>query len=281
LNKIVTTCSRRECALKRFITYLYQYEQGEKTINVGFIRVDIRDSQANMEVCVRNLSRFYEIGKIYALVNSHGLLGIELGEMKILNGQGNTRIIVDAEDIRESGYAIDDVLGIGIDFENKGYAASCWKDEYSDVIGKGEISIRPWIPPQLKKLEPEVVENEPLPASITSYRKIELNQIHNLSSKNWYLCNNSFLIHGFWNYGYLVLKKEVEENKEKVSLGIPGIFEKPEMVMAVLFGFPDFEALPEEIKEIEMNVEREFSNIKKNQEPKSGTFGCWYVSLQE
>ena len=48
-------------------------------------------------------------------------------------------------------------------------------------------------------------------------------------------------------------------------------YEKPEAVMAVLFGFPDFEALPEEMV---------IQEKEKNQETKEGTFGCWFTNLK-
>ena len=103
------------------------------------------------------------------------------------------------------------------------------------------------------------------------YEKIDLSQIRELPSPNWHLAQNSFLVHGFWNYGYLVLKKEVETDKEKLSLGVPGIFEKPEAVMALLFGFPTFEAVSQEMTILEK---------EKNQESKVGTMGCWFVDLK-
>lgn len=290
--------------MKRFITYLYLYEQGQKTINVGFIRVDIRHNKARMEFSVRNLSRFQEIGKICMLVHKNELIGIELEDMRIINGQGSKTIEVNAIDIMESGFSMEDVVGVSIDFQNKGFVASCWKDDYANEISKGEIHIHPWIPPQLEEIVPvvinvvekeEIPQEEPLPVvepqepEITAaqevqtpqiiYKKIDLGQIHSLPSKNWYLCNNSFLIHGFWNYGYLVLKKMVSENETTLALGIPGIYEKPEMLMAVLFGFPEFEAIPEEIKEANLNIEKSFSK-KENQEPEVGTFGCWFINLQ-
>ena len=74
-----------------------------------------------------------------------------------------------------------------------------------------------------------------------SIRRIDLSDIKKLPSRNWYLCSNSFLLHGFFNYHYLIIKKVSREGKEKYYLGVPGIYEKPERVMATLFGFPEFE----------------------------------------
>ena len=73
----------------------------------------------------------------------------------------------------------------------------------------------------------------------------------------------------------------MEEDKEKLSLGVPGVFEKPEAVMAILFGFPAFEEIPSEMVNAKMNHSMTFPQKEKNQETEVGTFGCWFVTLQE
>ena len=80
-----------------------------------------------------------------------------------------------------------------------------------------------------------------LPHKLT---KIDINSIRQLPKKNWYLCNNSFVIHGYFNYHYLMLKEVQENGVKKCYLGVPGIYERPERMMALLFGFPEFEPAP-------------------------------------
>lgn len=53
-----------------------------------------------------------------------------------------------------------------------------------------------------------------------------------------YLVNNSFLLHGFYNYGHILLGIRAEDGA--MVLGIPGEFYVQEKVMASLFGFPEF-----------------------------------------
>lgn len=124
---------------------------------------------------------------------------------------------------------------------------------------------------------------EQLPDTQYTYQKINLNEIANLPSGNWHFMNNSFLLHGFWNYGYLVLKETMEAGKKKFALGIPGFFEHPEMVMAAYFGFPHFASLPPEVAEMAIGQTYQLPiSIEKeeNQHPKEGTFGCWFVNLR-
>ena len=45
--------------MKRFVTYLYECERGNKTKNVGFIRVNVRGQEAKMELYLRNILQSY------------------------------------------------------------------------------------------------------------------------------------------------------------------------------------------------------------------------------
>lgn len=49
--------------------------------------------------------------------------------------------------------------------------------------------------------------------------------------------HNSFLLHGYYNYGHLVL----DEKNGRSRLGVPGNYYEREEVVAGMFGFPDFE----------------------------------------
>jgi hypothetical protein len=98
-------------------------------------------------------------------------------------------------------------------------------------------------PGAVKTAEVGTVCGESTDAGINQPCRIDISDIRKLPKKNWYLCNNSFLIHGFFNYRYLVLVEMERNGGKKTYLGVPGIHEKPERMMAMLFGFPDF--LPE------------------------------------
>lgn len=267
--------------MKRFVTYLYECERGNKSKNVGFIRVNVREDSATMEVYLRNLVKGLDKGKLFVLIYKEVLQGFELGEIKIIGGQSDARIEVNAKDIKGKGISLVDIQGIGIQMDSGIYIASCWQDAYADEIVRGEFVEEKELFVDREEEESEdvlVVSQEVYgqgeivrdgPSS--TYEKIDLSQIRDLPSPNWHLVQNSFLVHGFWNYGYLVLKKDVEENQKTLSLGVPGIYEKPEAVMATLFGFPKFEAITKEMVAV---------GNEKNQETEVGTFGCWFVELK-
>ena len=285
--------------MKRFVTYLYECERGNKTKNVGFIRVNVRGEETVMEVYIRNLLITKDKGQLFVLISNNGLFGIELGTLMIANGQGDSHFSFETQKIEGTEAGLNDIVGIGIRLETGTYIASCWNDAYAEEITRGifktceessNIEVQMVVEEDTQEKEglmvaeePRIVETQqtgPRTEKIATYEKIDLSQIRDLPSPNWNLATNSFLVHGFWNYGYLVLKKDVEEDKETLWLGIPGIFEKPEAVMAVLFGFPTFEEVPQEMVKSPMNQAQNFPQKEKNQEAAAGTFGCWFVGLK-
>lgn len=65
--------------------------------------------------------------------------------------------------------------------------------------------------------------------------QLELKDLRSLPKKYWYLGNNSFLLHGFFNYRYLVLGRTAEE---RWFLGVPGVYQRQEARDGGYFRFP-------------------------------------------
>lgn len=264
--------------MKRFVTYLYECERGHEKKNTGFCRVDIRGDEIKIQISIRGLGHSARKGMIYMLICEEELIGIPISEIKIINGQGEVLIKESTSNIGGSEFGVQRISGIGICTETHEYIASVWDDNCKSMIFEGKIK------GYEEKEEKTKVENQEIQQEIQleemerkepshnnpKYRHIQLDEIKELPSANWHLVNNSFLLHGLWNYGYLVLKTIEEEGETKHYLGVPGIYEKPELIMAMVFGFPNFE---KEISEKEEN--------KKSQEPKSGDFGFWLVELDK
>lgn len=111
-----------------------------------------------------------------------------------------------------------------------------------------------------------IMENFPPIApfpSETSFEwvRLELKDLRLLPKSYWHLNNNSFLLHGFFNYHHLLLGKKKDTQPCEWLLGVPGVFQNPERVMATLFGFPDFHSTSE-------------ANTK------TGQFGYWLRPLE-
>ena len=66
-----------------------------------------------------------------------------------------------------------------------------------------------------------------------------------LPKKYYRLISNSFLLHGFYNYGHLILARTVKRGEEIFYLGVPGNFFEREKQVAIMFGFESFECKKE------------------------------------
>lgn len=90
---------------------------------------------------------------------------------------------------------------------------------------------------------------------ITDCQKVTPADLRILGRRDRGLMNNNFLRYGVKNYGHLLIGKRKEDGR--YILGVPGIYERQESLMANMFGFPYF-------KECTGSRERR------------GRFGYWY-----
>ena len=77
----------------------------------------------------------------------------------------------------------------------------------------------------------------------------------------WVFGNNSFLLHGYYNYRYLILARLNTEGTPRYLLGVPGHYYSNERYMASMFGFPNFV-------------------LSKDQPMEDGRFGFWYTDIK-
>ncbi len=66
-----------------------------------------------------------------------------------------------------------------------------------------------------------------------------------LPQKYYRLINNSFLLHGFYNYGHMILARTMKRGEEIYYIGVPGNFYEKERQVAIMFGFESFECRQE------------------------------------
>lgn len=66
-----------------------------------------------------------------------------------------------------------------------------------------------------------------------------------LSGRFYPLVNNSFLLHGYYNYNHLVLARKQVRGEDIYYIGVPGNFYDREKQVAIMFGFESFECKEE------------------------------------
>lgn len=59
------------------------------------------------------------------------------------------------------------------------------------------------------------------------------------------LANNSFLLHGYYNYHHIILGKIPRGTQDVFYIGVPGVYYEREKIVAVMFGFESFECAKE------------------------------------
>ena len=70
--------------------------------------------------------------------------------------------------------------------------------------------------------------------------RISPQDIGRLPIKNWRLGENSFLIHGYYHYKYIMMGKVLYDGRECMVIGVPGVFNNKEKYLANMFGFTTF-----------------------------------------
>lgn len=134
-------------------------------------------------------------------------------------------------------------------------------------------------PEALAKLDAEDAEEKPVPIwdfLSKTYPKIQAfdsehgcqvlvikpQDIGLLPREIWIYGNNSFLLHGYYNYRYLILAQlENPKGMPRYLLGVPGHYYSNEKYMASMFGFPHFV-------------------LSKKQTTQNGRFGYWYTDIR-
>ena len=109
-----------------------------------------------------------------------------------------------------------------------------------------------------KEKDSLVMESVQIPSETTEWERIrqscpkveacsELGEVYRVDKGNFVvlpeairdILQNSFLVHGLMNYGYLLLFR-VDERAEQIGVGVPGVYYEKEKLVAEMFGFPQF-----------------------------------------
>ncbi len=333
--------------MKRFVTYLYEYDRTIRGRNVGFIRNDIRNDRCLMDIHIRGLERIKEKAPIYLIVRDGECVGIPAGEIVISQGIGNAFLELPGNHIGKTNYNSGDIQAVIVRYGNgKMLLGSYVQHPASDLLSgtftkweaqaipespepdpdaargenddSGSIrpvseiqrgqnddfdSIRPVSEIQrgqndnFDSTRPDALSQQGTAAPTEeklcppTYKRIAITDIRSLPSRNWHLCSNSFLVHGFFCYHYLVLKTVNAPDGTQIYLGVPGIYASQERMMALLFGFNDFEVDTDHITQVDCSP-TEKTQTDSNHDPSlsdaaadtlqlsEGTFGYWLCQLE-
>ncbi len=145
---------------QRMVSYLYEYKQGVKGVNVGYVRIEQRGTgcRISLQMRGRNLGQLSDVS-----VFRQGVTGIRyytIGTLTERNGDYRCRIETESENLLGSGITLSDVDGIILYPEDAYYVATTWKNR---EIRVGESRV--WDPgePEPEIAGPEAGRIKPVP----------------------------------------------------------------------------------------------------------------------
>ena len=188
-----------------------------------------------------------EQSKQYLYEYRNGKRTRNLGFMKIEESMNKSVVHIYANEI-------DNVVGIVFRRENGEKYTAGWEDHLFEVETPCETSRET---PQPLTQESEMEIEEYITPRNVIYEKIQRQGLSRLPRREWRIANNSFLLHGFYNYHHLLY---IEEDGN-VLIGVPGIFHEKEQEAARAFGFPEFRRLTNNeipLEENERNTYEDF-----------------------
>ena len=206
-----------------------------------------------------------EQSKQYLYEYRNGKRARNLGFMKIEESMNKSVVHIYANEI-------DDVVGIVFRRGNGEKYTAGWEDDLFEVeeeplqmqppenISMPEDTMQmptTQVTSQPRTEDKEMEIEEYITPRNVIYEKIQRQGLSRLPRKEWRIANNSFLLHGFYNYHHLLY---IEEDGN-VLIGVPGIFHEKEQEAARGFGFPEFRRLTNNeipLEENERNTYEDF-----------------------
>ena len=273
--------------MRRFIRYLYEYEQEKKMRNVGFVKVEQDVDQCVIHVHGKGfrMEENTQGLRVYLFWNTEDkCIGIPQGVTEVPGPAVNWQLCYTPEDVgKKENY--DLVNGIILKDVNGHWYSAVWNDDVvnvcrmemwkmeEDSVQGEETECKKGLAqdeePECKKetLQDEESESGKLEDDLAKeaclggkVRKIQRKDMVCLPRCEWRHANNSFLIHGYYNYHHLILTVR----DDRLKLGVPGVYHPQEEKAAESFGFPEF--IPAEELDLKLTDE------EKNDREK---FGYW------
>lgn len=313
---------------RRFVSYIYEYEQGEKRESKGFVRVNVRGGEYKLQVHLQGEGELVSVPcRIYLFARDRGkLMGQLLGEAENRNGSLEWSGILNEDFLSDRGIRPEESRGLYLESGGRIFAAD-WENEPVEVeqfvpvsryarqasesnrepekkeapVQAAQLEGAPK-PEKISKLEEELkpeevpkseevtaTESEEVEASMQKEDprreqwkylsehfpvmryldakggqicaiRLSANDLSRLPRDRWELGNNSFLLHGLYQYRHILLLRKQTGQEICYQVGIPGVYREREQMMASMFGFQEFK-------------------VMKGPEVRQGSFGYWCRAL--
>jgi hypothetical protein len=115
---------------KRMVSYMYQYEDGLKKKNVGFVKVEAKGGQCKLTLHMQLLGQLDSIFPTYMILRGkQGVELIYLGDTVLKNQVMDSKLSADENNVMGSGFALTNMSGIMIFLNESVFFATIWDDK--------------------------------------------------------------------------------------------------------------------------------------------------------
>lgn len=118
----------------RFVSYIYLYENGAKTMNTGFVKVESRSGQCRISLSLKNVYTGMERCQVYMFMRfGQDLRGIYIGDVRIKNHGGEWNFRTETANVAGSGYRLDQMSGMIIRGDDEKFYGTRWDHGELDI----------------------------------------------------------------------------------------------------------------------------------------------------
>lgn len=118
---------------RRFISYIYRYQNGKKRDNCGFLKVEIRNDVCRVGMHLEPKERISGEVQVYGFVRTRGkLLGIFAGNAGRRGNAWEWQASMPADHFASSEYGVSDLSGMWLRTGEEDHFITLWDDEGVD-----------------------------------------------------------------------------------------------------------------------------------------------------
>jgi len=147
---------------RRLVSYIYNYEDGNKRNNVGYARIEARNGLCKCTLHITAPSLNDKQLKVYFFRRDNGGLdGIQIGTMSIRSGAGDLKVQTNSDRIMNSPYSIEHMGGMVLYLSDSKFFATEWDDQPINMEVVSTLEKKETV--KAAEKEPESVKNEKKP----------------------------------------------------------------------------------------------------------------------
>lgn len=258
---------------ERKIRYLDYYKDGQRFKSGGFAKTEVRDDIFKLEIVMKGID-CPDTNTADVLLYSDER-EIILGKTAVKNGYGEFCYSTSLKNgIEGTELRYNEVRGIRILLEGETEVSCRWqegerkvqKEEKDEAVDEGNMEERKEVETAEKDRttaeESETTGKQPTTITLLEDKWLQLLSIYPhikpfrderdylsigpadfvlFGADSYRAANNSFLLHGYYNYRHLILTRVENRGEILYYVGVPGNYFDREKQVAIMFGFESFE----------------------------------------